>query len=108
MSSQRTFFGIAILAFAASVIFLGVRFVLPGPTDPPVKPKEDPVAPKVQPEAGPVLPPPLLKNVFIGRSSPTRPRKIHTVMTTRKGDTTYQGLIRYEPQLVPVAELPGL
>jgi len=112
MASQRSFFGLGILVVAATLVFLGVHFGMPAHTERPpdksvstelIKPPDN----LVSPPTGPVLPPPLLKNVYIGRSDPEHPRKIHTVLTTRKGDTTYQGLIRYEPQLVSVAELPG-
>jgi hypothetical protein len=111
MASQRSFFGFGLLAVAVSAVFLAVRFGMPAPAETPGKVPTDPIKPppdKIgETPVGPILPPPLLNNVFIGRSDPKRPRKIHTVLTTRKGDTTYQGLIRYEPQLVPVEELPG-
>lgn len=113
MASQRIFLGIGFLLVVAGAIVFAMRPGTPAPADsPPLKPElANPAPNPAKPpdvSTGPVLPPPLLNNVFIGRSDPKRPRKFHTVLTTRKGDATYQGLIRYEPQLVPVSELPGL
>ncbi len=47
-------------------------------------------------------------NIYIGQPCGKRSRDIHTVLTTRKGGTVYQGFIRYMPQDVPSSEMPGL
>lgn len=36
------------------------------------------------------------------------PKKVHTVLVTRKSDTVYQGLVRYEPRAVAVTDAPGV
>jgi hypothetical protein len=74
---------------------------------------QPPAAPKDAPPPGPPVargePPPELPegSVYIGRTDAKR-RRIHTILTTRKGDTPYQALIRYQPRAAPSSELPGL
>src|SRR5262249_23135682 len=47
--------------------------------------------------------------VYIGRNyDPLQPRRVHTVLTTRRRDATYQALIRYEPVEALSSEIPGV
>ncbi|HEY3324664.1 MAG TPA: hypothetical protein VGP72_29705 [Planctomycetota bacterium] len=48
------------------------------------------------------------ENLYIAHEDPKAGRTIHTVLTTRKGGTVYQAFVRYQPQNVPLAEVPGL
>ena len=46
--------------------------------------------------------------VFIGHTDGPNPHRVHTVLTTRKDNTVFQGLIRYQPEAVPLTDVSGL
>lgn len=46
--------------------------------------------------------------LYIGRREGPGTPRVHTILTTRQGETTYQALVRYEPRPAPVSDVPGL
>lgn len=101
-------FGVFALLAGGAIVFVK----LSGPATPPDSASHaDPVpATAPQADANPARPQTVSapSNVFIGQHDPKLPRAVNTVMTTRKGDATYQGLIRYNPIAVPLTDVPGL
>lgn len=121
MSSSRIVIGLAIAGIAAVGAIVLLTQKEPPVSLPPAKVTAPDPNTAGKP-ADPVPEPPRLpaaaekaneqakknENVFIGRFDGGRTRAINTVLTTRKGTETFQGLIRYEPQVVPLTDIPGL
>ena len=71
---------------------------------PPPKPATVEKDPKAEPDMALEQPPTAEADIYIGRA---KGRKIHTIMTTRKGGIKNQALVRYTPMRVPAREMPG-
>ncbi|MCY3017719.1 MAG: hypothetical protein NTW87_01630, partial [Planctomycetota bacterium] len=105
----------AYLAIGLCVVLVGGAIVLVrrnalAPSAPGSAQQETPgTAAPPGPTAGPATGAPNAKNpLYIGQVSTQSPRQVHTVLTTRQGETTYQALVRYTPRSAPMSDVPGL
>jgi len=106
--------------FLLSLIVLAGLYGCGGSTPAPATPvaeapKDETKAETPAAEQAPPPPPPIdlsakPPTVYIGngRGPDGFPKKVHTVLITRKSDTIYQGLVRYDPRAVAVTDAPGV
>jgi len=112
--SRRTNLGIgAALLLVGAVILLACLGSRLGPGLPaPAEVVEKTPAPAVKTGAEPgvaaAAAPKTERVLYIARQPEPATGMLHTILATRKGGTTYQALIRYNPQHVPLSDVPGL
>jgi len=110
MSRRPTFgLGAALLLAAVAILLAYLPARLRKNLPEPAEAKVPPPAAKGQAEVeGAPSAPQAEQTLYIARQLGSAAGAVHTILATRKGGAIYQALVRYNPQFVPLSDVPGL